>query len=1101
MSVIQFIIRNLKYYKKQHLAVFFGTLLSSAILTGALITGDSVKYTLINLVDKRLGNATFSLFTQNRFVRAELANDISKELSIKTTALLSLSGGAVNPENESQISSVQVLGIDNNFWELSDKTFSLLNDGEAIINSKVAEKLNLKVNSEFILRVQNAEIVPINSPFITKVHSLVTLRLVVKAIADDDNLGRFSLKNNQIAPFNIFVSREFLAKSVEMGNVASLILATQNNDNSLTESNLNDCLKKVWTLKDAGLNISVIDNQNYIELTSDRIFIDQNLSSKILQLNLPTDKIFTYFVNSLYTNNKETPYSFVTASTLSIQKQLPDSNKIFINSWLAEDLGAKIGDTLHLKYFVIGALRRLEEKSSQFIVQQIVSFNDSVVNKSLMPNFPGLSDVENCNEWNVEIPVDLKKIRDKDEEYWELYGGTPKALINIDIGEKLWKNQFGNYTAIRFIMPQMSVLELENKIIHQISPTDINLAFQDIRNQGNNAASNGVDFGGLFVSLSFFVIIAALLLIVLLYYQHIESRKTEKGILVALGFSRKKIIRLQFLEVLPPVVFGSIFGGFFGILYNYFIVIALRSIWQEAVNAEVLSIYIKTNTLIIGILSSTVVSLLTLFFVNRKKLKSNAISLISAQQNFLKPKNKIAFAVVSILSFLGAISLLITVLAINPNLKPTNFFVAATLFLIGILSLFLILITASAKKSFTAKNNHFFGASNLFAFALKNIGRNVKRSFTVVILLALGTFTIIVTGSNRQTFVGGENNRNSGTGGFLFWVETSIPIIYDLNSKEGKEKYGIENEEILNDVTFVQFFNLQGDDASCLNLHQVKKPQILGIEAVEFDKRSAFSFAKLLTPSENPWLELNKKYPDNLIPAFADMTVIQWGLIKNIGDTLSYTNEKGDTLKLLLIGGLNSSIFQGNILISDSIFRSHFPSVAGSQTLLVEASKEKEEQISELLQKQFSQHGISIEPVNERLTRFYSVTNTYLSVFMLLGGLGVILGTLGLGIVLIRNIHERESEIAFLQAVGFTKRHIFKSIFIENLLLLVVGIFTGLLSAVIAIIPSLLSVAYRIPSGFMFFLVALVFLSGLLWIYFPTQKAVNRNFIVVLRKD
>jgi ABC-type lipoprotein release transport system permease subunit len=57
-------------------------------------------------------------------------------------------------------------------------------------------------------------------------------------------------------------------------------------------------------------------------------------------------------------------------------------------------------------------------------------------------------------------------------------------------------------------------------------------------------------------------------------------------------------------------------------------------------------------------------------------------------------------------------------------------------------------------------------------------------------------------------------------------------------------------------------------------------------------------------------------------------------------------------------------------------------------------------------------------PTEERLANFHRVENTYLSTFQMLGGLGLILGTLGMAAVLLRNVLERRRELALLRAVG-----------------------------------------------------------------------------------
>ena len=71
-----------------------------------------------------------------------------------------------------------------------------------------------------------------------------------------------------------------------------------------------------------------------------------------------------------------------------------------------------------------------------------------------------------------------------------------------------------------------------------------------------------------------------------------------------------------------------------------------------------------------------------------------------------------------------------------------------------------------------------------------------------------------------------------------------------------------------------------------------------------------------------------------------------------------------------------------------------------------------------------------------RLAEFNSVTNAYLSIFMVLGALGLLLGTFGLVVVLSRSILERKQEIALLKAVGYPRMEIRKLVIREYMFLL-----------------------------------------------------------------
>lgn len=94
---------------------------------------------------------------------------------------------------------------------------------------------------------------------------------------------------------------------------------------------------------------------------------------------------------------------------------------------------------------------------------------------------------------------------------------------------------------------------------------------------------------------------------------------------------------------------------------------------------------------------------------------------------------------------------------------------------------------------------------------------------------------------------------------------------------------------------------------------------------------------------------------------------------------------------------------------------------------------------------------------------FNAVQNTYLSTFQVLGGLGLLLGSAGLGVVVLRNVLERRGELALLTAVGFQRGQLSRLIFLEHALLLVMGLVLGVGSAAVAVLPSLLAPTVELP--------------------------------------
>lgn len=1098
MTKLNYILKSFLFFKKQHLAVLAGTIITTAVLTGAFIVGDSVKASLTKIVENRLGNVQYVLQSNDRFVRAKLAEEISLKLKVKSAPVILLQGISSNSETDTRINKTQVVGVDSSFWLFSGKKMPVLNADEAIISSNVAEKLKLKVNDELVLRVEKLSVIPINSPFSAEEIPSVSFRLRIKEIADDNNLGRFNLKNNQVAPYNVFISREYLSAKLDVNGLVNVVLLSEQKNIIADTDFFNNMLSDVWNVKDAGIEINKIDNKGNFEIISNRIFIDKQISKSIIK-KIPNAKtILTYLVNSISLNKNSTPYSFVTAISENYYGNELKENEILINDWLCEDLNSKVSDTLNLKYFVIDERQNLREDSNLFIVKGIIPTKDSLINRSLMPKFPGFATAISCVEWNTNIPIDLKKIRDKDEKYWNEYRGTPKAVISIEAGKKLWENKFGDYTSIRFndTIFNSSINNPSKEILKEINPEDLNLSIVDVKTSGIQSASTGVDFGQLFLSLSFFVILAGLILTVMLFVLNLKARKAEIGLLISMGYRRSQILNMQVYESTITVLIGSMIGVCVGILYNYGLMLAINSVWNDIIRTSMMDVAIKPMTLLTGVLSGFEISMLTIYVVTYFNLKKTAVNLInnnSISLRIVRNRNKwIQFIIVSI-SLGASLSLLIYSVLTLVDKNAALFLMSGGLFLVGCIALTYILIGN--------KNNSDKTSINKFAFI--NASRNKLRSITIVILISLGVFVVVITGANKNTFLGSENENYSGTGGYTYWAETSIPLTFNLNIKNEKDKLGYLNDSLLNNVNFAQFLSLNGDDASCLNLNHIANPRIIGVNPEEFNKRKSFSFENLAgnVNKSNPWIELNKSYGENVIPAFADQTVITWGLLKKIGDTLTYVNESGIKLKIVLVGGISSSIFQGNILMSEKHFKDNFPSVGGSKIMLVDVPEYKISAVSELLNNNLKDYGIDITKTTERLSQFNSVTNTYLSVFMILGGLGVIIGTIGIGIILYRNMLDRKQEIAMMMALGFTKRNVFSIILKENLYLIIIGIIIGIVSSFIGILPSLISISYNMSFTFVFILVFLIFTNSIIWIYFPIKKSLKQNIINSLRNE
>jgi ABC-type antimicrobial peptide transport system permease subunit len=145
--------------------------------------------------------------------------------------------------------------------------------------------------------------------------------------------------------------------------------------------------------------------------------------------------------------------------------------------------------------------------------------------------------------------------------------------------------------------------------------------------------------------------------------------------------------------------------------------------------------------------------------------------------------------------------------------------------------------------------------------------------------------------------------------------------------------------------------------------------------------------------------------------------------------------------------------------------------------------------------------GGRVTPTPERLKSFLAVEDTYLSIFTLLGGLGMALACLGVGIFLLRNVVQRRGELALLSALGYSRRRLRTLLLLEQGGLLTAGLVLGSVAALVALIPALgghsgPGVVLDVSLGYLFLLV-----SGVAWTAGAAWLAMRWVGVEVLRQD
>ncbi|MCX5672630.1 MAG: FtsX-like permease family protein [Planctomycetota bacterium] len=858
-----------------------------------------------------------------------------------------------------------------------------------------------------------------------------------------------------------------------------------------------------------------------MELRTSRVFLDPVVSRVRIMTEPGSVAILTYFANELRVGDRAAPYSMVSAigwlppkeargtkpprASPPLTDVLPPGmadDETVINEWLREDLGAKVGDTLEMTYYVAGAGSRLETRTSKFRIRAVVPMDGPAGDPDLMPDFPGLAEVKNCRDWQPGIPLDLKKIRDKDQTYWEQSRGTPKAFVTLAAGRKMWANRWGDLTAVRFEgrSDEAGVDALTRMLGRDLDPASLGFFFQPVRKQALAASGQAMDFGQLFLGLSIFLMAAALILTGLLFAFNVEQRTEETGTLLALGFEPRRVRWMMLVEGGALAVAGGLVGAIAGLLYTRVMLWALATVWQGAVGGADLFFHVSPVTLVIGALAGVMVALAVIWLAVRRQGRTPARELLAAgaeaELRVALPKRAGSWLEAAIAAVLGLAGAAIPQIAgtAKGEKGAAAFFAAGALLLIASLIACHWFLGRLARGRATARLTRG-------DLVLRTATRRRGRSLATVALMACGAFLVIAVGANRRE--AGEDARlpSSGTGGFALFGETSFPLFHSLAGAEGRKAYGLPTE-VADQIKVVPLRVHEGDEASCLNLNRAQRPRLVAVRPQELASRGAFTFAETVDhpANENPWMLLAERLEADVLPAIADANTITWSLGKSVGDEIPYTDQFGRTFRLRLVGALAGSILQGSLIIAEDAFLERFPSESGYRMFLIEAPPESAAELSSVLSEQLSDQGLALTPAVERLAEFSAVENTYLAIFQALGGLALVLGSAGLGVVVLRNVLERRGELALMRAVGFRAKSVERLVFAEHFGLLAAGLAIGVAAALLAVAPALSS-SGAFPYLSLGLTLAAVALVGLVWTWMATRFALRGPLLAALRNE
>ena len=492
MTPLQFILASLRHYRRIHVAVALGVAVATAVLTGALLVGDSVRGSLRGLTLERLGRIDSALVAGHMFRAAlaeKLAADPAFQESFTSAEPAILITGTVQSGSGSNLrraTRVSVIGCGETFWSLGQGgPPKPLAENEVAITEPLAKELEVRVGDEIQLRIPTSGAIPADSPLGAKEQDKTSRfgRYKIGAVLPPRGLPRFGLLPTQHLPRNIFVLLDDLQDQLDKPGKANAILVGGPDVDRAVDKAAEESLQAALRpqLVDYGLKIETLTSPTpAIQIAADQLVLSDDVvrAAERAFPDAGLQPIVTYLANTLTTGEGEAqrkiPYSTIIGvdSTAALGPLLDEAGQpilladegpdklaeIVLNKWAADDLQAKVGDKVTVTFYepesTHGHLRERQPPPT-FKLRAIVDLETAegkpthAADPRLTPELPGVTDQKSIADWDLPFEL-VEKVRPQDEEYWDKYRTTPKAFVSFATAERLWKSRWGTISLLRF---------------------------------------------------------------------------------------------------------------------------------------------------------------------------------------------------------------------------------------------------------------------------------------------------------------------------------------------------------------------------------------------------------------------------------------------------------------------------------------------------------------------------------------------------------------------------------------------------------------------------------------------------------------------------
>ncbi|MEE2640136.1 MAG: ABC transporter permease [Planctomycetota bacterium] len=370
MNRFRLVCRTLVHFWRVNLAVCLGVAAATAVLTGALLVGDSMRGSLRKISLDGLGRID-EILIKERFFREQLAAELKadprfqKEFELAEPVILFPNASASFAQSDQRTrnaNQVTLIGCRNGFWDFADPgifptggeekrpDFEKASTGltvPIVLNEPLANDLGIsrkdlrtKDSREpgpiLTVQIPKPQLINADNPIGKKEDLYETIaRLEVVEVLPAESIGRFNLHPSQLLPRILYLPMETVQEALQQDELANALLVSARSsardpERGTTEKQselLNSILRP--KTQDLGLIFKNVEQgwespagsrtvYDYVSLSSDQLLLTDPMVEIAKQAfaEFNPDPVMTYLANGLElvgSQADEIPFSMVSA--------------------------------------------------------------------------------------------------------------------------------------------------------------------------------------------------------------------------------------------------------------------------------------------------------------------------------------------------------------------------------------------------------------------------------------------------------------------------------------------------------------------------------------------------------------------------------------------------------------------------------------------------------------------------------------------------------------------------------------------------------------------------------------------------------------------